>query len=130
MSDYIPAIYATVFSLLPPLVAIVMALITKEVYSALILGVVVGSMLYANGSPVMAYNTMFFNEDGGLVTALTNTSHVCILIFVVLLWTLVAVMNKSGSAAAFGRHALKRVKSREGAQIATVLMGMLIFVEA
>ncbi len=129
MGDYVPAMYATIFSLLPPLVAIVMALITKEVYSSLILGVAVGSMLYANGNPVNAFNTMFFHEDGGLVSALTNPSHVCILIFVVLLWTLVAVMNKSGAAAAFGRHALKRVKTREGAQIATVLMGLLIFVD-
>ncbi len=129
MGDYVPAMYATIFSLLPPLVAIVMALITKEVYSSLILGVAVGSMLYANGNPVNAFNTMFFHEDGGLVSALTNPSHVCILIFVVLLWTLVAVMNKSGAAAAFGRHALKRVKTREGAQIATILMGLLIFVD-
>ena len=129
MGDYVPALYATIFSLLPPLVAIVMALITKEVFSSLILGVAVGSMLYANGNPVIAFNTMFFHEEGGLVSALTNPSHVCILIFVVLLWTLVAVMNRSGSAAAFGRHAIKRVKSREGAQIATILMGLIIFVD-
>ena len=129
MGDYIPALYGTLFSLLPPLVAIIMALITKEVYSSLILGIVVGSMLYANGNPLLAYNTMFFSEDGGLISVISDTSHVCILVFVVILWTLVAVMNKSGSALAFGRHALKRVKSREGAQIATILMGMLIFVD-
>nr|WP_051527084.1 Na+/H+ antiporter NhaC family protein [[Eubacterium] cellulosolvens] len=129
MGDYSPAVYATIFALLPPLVAIVMALLTKEVYSSLILGVAVGSMLYANGNPVTAFHTMFFDENGGLVSALSNPSHVCIMIFVVLLWSLVAVMNKSGSAAAFGRHALKHVKTREGAQIAAVLMGFLIFVD-
>lgn len=129
MGENIPAFYASFFSLLPPLVAILMALITKEVYSSLILGIAVGSMLYANGNIVIAYNTMFFNEEGGLVAALSDPSHVCILIFVVILWTLIALMNKSGSAAAFGEHALKRVRSREGAQIATILMGMLIFVD-
>ncbi|MCR5356018.1 MAG: Na+/H+ antiporter NhaC family protein [Lachnospiraceae bacterium] len=129
MGDYVPAMYATVLSLLPPLVAIVMALITKEVFSSLILGVAVGSMLYANGNPVTAFNTMFFHEEGGLVSAITNPSHACILIFVVLLWTLVAVMNRSGAASAFGRHALRRVKSKEGAQIATILMGLIIFVD-
>ncbi|MBR4719187.1 MAG: Na+/H+ antiporter NhaC family protein [Lachnospiraceae bacterium] len=129
MGDYVPALYASVFSLLPPLVAILMALITKEVYSSLILGVAVGSMLYANGNVLTAFNTMFFHEEGGLVSAISNSSHVCILIFVVILWTLIALMNKSGSAAAFGKHALKRVKSREGAQIATILMGLIIFVD-
>lgn len=129
MGDYSPFLYATIFALLPPLVAIIMALITKEVYSSLILGVLVGAMLYANGNPWEAFLVMFFHEEAGLVAALSNPSHVCILIFVVLLWTLVAVMNKSGSATAFGRHALKRVKTREGAQLATVLMGFLIFVD-
>ncbi|MCR5507674.1 MAG: Na+/H+ antiporter NhaC family protein [Lachnospiraceae bacterium] len=129
MGEYVPALYATVFSLLPPLVAIVMALITKEVYSSLILGIAVGSMLYANGNVAKAYDTMFFHEEGGLVAALSDHSHVCILIFVVILWTIIALMNKSGSAAAFGNHALKRIKSREGAQVATILMGLLIFVD-
>lgn len=129
MADYVPTLYATVFSLLPPLVAIIMALITKEVYSSLILGIAVGSMLYANGNPVNAYETMFFHEDAGLVAALSNPSHVCILIFVVILWTIIALVNKSGSAAAFGNHAIKRVKSRESAQIATIIMGLIIFVD-
>lgn len=129
MADYVPTLYATVFSLLPPLVAIIMALITKEVYSSLILGIAVGSMLYANGNPVNAYETMFFHEDAGLVAAISNPSHVCILIFVVILWTIIALVNKSGSAAAFGNHALKRVKSRESAQIATIIMGLIIFVD-
>jgi len=129
MSEYNPAMYATVLSLLPPLVAIVMALITKEVYSSLILGIAVGSLLYSNGNPVMAFDTMLFHEDGGLITALTNPSHVCIMVFVVILWTLVAVLNKSGSANAFGKHALKWVKSKKSAQIFTILMGFIIFVD-
>ncbi len=129
MGDYVPALYATAFSLLPPLVAIVMALITKEVYSSLILGIAVGSLIYAGGNPLLAFNTMFFSEEGGLISSISDTSHVCILVFVVILWTLVAVMNKSGSAYAFGKSALKRVRTREGAQIATILMGLLIFVD-
>lgn len=129
MGDYVPALYASVFSLLPPFVAIVMALITKEVYSSIICGIAVGSLLYADGNIVTAYNTMFFNEEGGLVSALSDQSHVCILIFVVILWTLIALMNRSGSAAAFGEHALKSVKTKAGAQIATILMGLLIFVD-
>ncbi|MBR1439953.1 MAG: Na+/H+ antiporter NhaC family protein [Lachnospiraceae bacterium] len=129
MEVYTSIFYSTALSLLPPVVAIVLALLFKEVYSALIAGVIVGAILYSNGNPGMAFQTMLFHENGGLVKSLSDESHVCILIFVVLLWTLVAAMNKSGSAAAFGNWAGKHIKTRVGAQIATVIMGLLIFVD-
>ncbi|MBP3735967.1 MAG: Na+/H+ antiporter NhaC family protein, partial [Lachnospiraceae bacterium] len=126
---FVPAAYSTVFSLLPPVVAIVLALITKEVYSSLFLGITVGALLYANGNLELAFNTMLYHEEGGLVVNLTDLSHASILVFVIILGTLVVLMNKSGSAAAFGKWASKRIKGRVGAQLATVLLGILIFVD-
>ena len=128
-SDYSPALYGTFLSLLPPIVAIVLALITKEVYSSLFAGIVVGGLLYAGGNPEHAFNTILYHEEAGLVPNLTDLSHVSVLVFVVLLGTLVVLMNRSGSAQAFGRWAEKHIKSRVGAQLATILMGILIFVD-
>ncbi len=124
-----PAAYATVLSLLPPVVAITLALITKEVYSALFVGIVVGAMLFAGGNGELAINTLLYHESAGLVTNLTDISHASVLVFVTLLGTLVVLMNKSGGAAAFGRWARRRIKTRVGAQLATILMGILIFVD-
>lgn len=126
---YLPALHSTVFSLLPPVVAIVLALITKEVYSSLFIGVAVGALLYSNGNLELAFHSMLYHEEGGFVTNLTDISHASILVFVVILGTLVALMNKSGSAAAFGKWATKHIRTRVGAQLATVLMGILIFVD-
>ena len=126
---YAPRVFATWLSLLPPLVAITLALITKEVYSALFVGVTVGAFLYANGNAELALNTLLYHPDGGLVPGLTDTSHAGILVFVTLLGTLVVLMNKSGGAAAFGRWAEAHIKTRVGAQLATVCMGLLIFVD-
>ena len=128
-TDYSPALYGTFLSLLPPIVAIVLALITKEVYSSLFAGIVVGGLLYAGGNPEHAFNTILYHEEAGLVPNLTDLSHVSVLVFVVLLGTLVVLMNRSGSAQAFGRWAEKHIKSRVGAQLATILMGILIFVD-
>ncbi|MBR1810865.1 MAG: Na+/H+ antiporter NhaC family protein [Clostridia bacterium] len=127
--DYIPGIYSTVFALLPPVVAIVLALITKEVYSSLFVGIVVGAMLYSNGNLELALNTMMYHADGGFVVNLTDLSHAGILVFVTILGALVVLMNKSGSAAAFGKFASRHIKTRVGAQLATVLMGIMIFVD-
>ena len=129
MADYSPQLYGTILSLLPPVVAIVLALITKEVYSSLFAGIVVGGLLYAGGNGELAFNTILYHEDAGLVPNLTDISHVSVLVFVVLLGTLVVLMNKSGSAEAFGRWAQKHIKTRVGAQLATILMGILIFVD-
>ena len=127
--DYSPGAYASIWSLAPPLVAIILALITKEVYSALFVGIAVGALLYAGGNLELAYNTMLYSEAGGLVVNITDLSHAGIIVFVIILGSLVVLMNKSGSAAAFGRWAEKHIHTRIGAQLATVLMGILIFVD-
>ena len=127
--DYSPAVYGTVLSLLPPVVAISLALLTKEVYSALFVGVTVGAFLYAGGNGELALNTMLYDPSGGLVSNLTDISHASVLVFVTILGTLVVLMNKSGGAAAFGRWTETHIRSRVGAQLATIFMGLLIFVD-
>ncbi|MGN1204254.1 MAG: Na+/H+ antiporter NhaC family protein [Lachnospiraceae bacterium] len=122
-------VYATIFSLLPPLIAIILALITKEVYSSLFVGVLAGALLYANGGLERTMNTMLFHEDGGMVSKLADSWNVGILIFLVLLGIMVAMMNKAGGSAAFGRWASKHIKTRVGAQLATMALGVLIFVD-
>ncbi|MBR0415106.1 MAG: Na+/H+ antiporter NhaC family protein [Clostridia bacterium] len=129
MQDYTPKVYASVLSLLPPVVAIVLALVTKEVYSALFVGSIVGAFLYSGGNIELAYNALLYHEQGGLVVNITDLSHAGILVFVILLATIVVIMNKSGSATAFGEWASKHIHTRVGAQLATVLMGVLIFVD-
>ncbi len=126
---YSPACYGTALSLLPPLVAIALALITKEVYFSLFIGVAVGAFLYAQGDPELALNSLLYHENGGLVTGLTSLSHANVLVFVTLLGTMVVLMNRSGAAQAFGRWAQTHIKTRVGAQLATVLLGLLIFVD-
>ena len=127
--NYTCGAYATVFALLPPVVAIGLALITKEVYSSLFTGIVVGALLYSNGNLELMMNTMFFNEDGGMVYKLANGWNIGILMFLVMLGILVALMNKAGGSAAFGKWASKRIKTRIGAQLATMVLGILIFVD-
>ena len=127
--NYSPKLYASALSLLPPLIAIVLSLITKEVYSALFIGSVVGALLYSGGNLELAYNTLLYSEEGGLVVNITDLSHAGILVFVIILATIVVIMNKSGSATAFGKWASKHIHTRVGAQLATMLMGVLIFVD-
>lgn len=121
--------YSTWIALLPPVVAILLALVTKEVYSSLFVGIVSGALLYSNFNLEHAINTMFFNEDGGMLYKISDTFNAGILVFLVLLGILVALMNKAGGSAAFGAWASKHIKSRKGAQLATVVLGMLIFVD-
>ena len=121
--------YSTIFSLLPPVIAIVLALNTKEVYTSLLVGIASGALLYANGNLELAINTLFFNEDGGMVAKLSDSSNVGILVFLVMLGILVALMNKAGGSAAFGRWASTHIHSRAGAQFATLLLGVMIFVD-
>ena len=83
--EYMPGIYATVWSLLPPVVAIALALITKEAYSSLFIGILTGALLYSNGNLELMMNTMFFHEDGGMVTKLADSWNVGILVFLVVL---------------------------------------------
>ena len=128
-ATYTCAVYSTFFSLLPPVIAIVLALNTKEVYTSLLVGIASGALLYANGNLELALNTLFFNEDGGMITKLSDSGNVGILAFLVMLGILVALMNKAGGSAAFGRWAKKNIKSRVGAQLASILLGCLIFID-
>ena len=108
-STYTCAVYSTALSLLPPVVAIVLALNTKEVYTSLLVGIATGALLYANGNLELALTTLFFNEDGGMVAKLSDSSNVGILVFLVMLGILVALMNKAGGSAAFGRWASTKI---------------------
>ena len=127
--DYVTPYYSSILSLLPPVVAIALALITKEVYSSLFLGILTGAMLYSNGNLELAVNTMMYDENGGMLPNLTDISHASILVFVVLLATVTTLMNKSGGSKAFGDWASTHIKTRVGAQLATMALGILIFVD-
>ena len=122
-ASYAPAVYSSMLSLLPPVVAIVLALNTKEVYTSLLVGIATGALLFANGNLELAVTTLFFNEDGGMVAKLSDSSNVGILVFLVMLGILVALMNKAGGSAAFGRWASTHIHTRAGAQFATLILG-------
>lgn len=117
-------LYATFWALVPPLVAIGLALITKEVYSSLFVGIVLGGLLSANWHPVTALDNVL-NE--GLISAVSGTAG--IFIFLVILGAIVALINKAGGSAAFGRWAQTHIKSRVGAIFATFVLGVLIFID-
>ena len=121
---YVSSFNATIWSLLPPVIAIVLALITKEVYSSLFVGILAGALLSTDFKPVMAMDNLL-NE--GFIAAVSGTAG--IFIFLVLLGVLVALINKSGGSAAFGAWAEKNIKSRVGASIATFILGVLIFID-
>ena len=117
--------YNTFWSLLPPIIAIALALITKEVYSSLFIGILVGGLLYSN----FAFETTVLHVfNDGIVASVTDSYNMGILIFLVILGTMVCLMNKAGGSAAFGRWAEKNIKSRVGAQLASILLGCLIFI--
>ena len=118
--------YNTFWALVPSLVAIILALITKEVYSSLFIGIVFGAILAANGNFEMTLNTVFTN---GIVASVADSYNVGILVFLVILGAIVAMMNKAGGSAAFGRWAQVHIKSRRGAQLATTVLGCLIFID-
>ena len=123
---YQPALYATIWALLPPLVAIVLALITKEVYSSLFVGIVVGALLYS-GFKFEGTVTQIF--EGGIIKVLADSYNVGILIFLVILGSVVCMMNKAGGSAAFGRWASKKIHTRVGAELAAIILGILIFID-
>ena len=118
----------TFWSLLPPIVAIVLALISKEVYSSLFLGCLVGALLVSNFRP---WETLvqLVEGDNGIVTTVSDAGNIAIIVFLVVLGIMVDLMNKTGGSEAFGRWAKKTVKSRSGAQLMTMLLGVLIFVD-
>lgn len=128
-ATYKPAVYSTIGALLPPVIAIALALITKEVYSSLFVGIAIGALLYSNGNHELGLNTMLYNENGGMITKLSDSGNVGIMVFLVILGIMVALMNKVGGSAAFGQWASKNIKTRVGAQLATIALGVLIFVD-
>ncbi len=118
--------YATGWALLPPLVAIVLALFTKEVYSSLFIGILTGGVLYANFN---FEGTVVHVFQDGFISSIADSYNIGILIFLVLLGALVAMMNRTGGSAAFGRWTATHIKTRVGALLCTVLLGVLIFVD-
>ena len=116
----------TFWALVPPIVAIVLALITREVYSSLFIGIIVGGLFYSGFS---FEGTMVHIFQDGLVASLSDSYNVGIIIFLVFLGIIVALMNRAGGSAAFGTWASAHIKTRVGAQLATVLLGCLIFVD-
>ena len=118
--------YNTFWALVPSFVAIILALITKEVYSSLFIGITVGAVLAANGSFTGTLDNIFTN---GIVASVSDSYNVGILVFLIMLGAIVALMNKAGGSAAFGRWAETHIKTRRGAQLATILLGVLIFID-
>ena len=116
--------YGTALSLLPPVIAIVLALITKEVYSSLFIGILAGGLLASGFSFNGTIDTVL---SDGIIASVKGSAG--IFIFLVLLGVLVALLNKTGASAAFGNWAKKNIKTRVGAQLATFFFGVLIFID-
>ncbi len=125
-APYIPAVYSTFWALVPPVVAIGLALITKEVYSSLFVGILMGGLLYS-GFQFESTITHIFED--GIIGVLSDSYNVGILVFLVILGTMVSLMNKAGGSAAFGQFAAEKIHNRVGAQLATILLGVLIFID-
>ena len=125
-AEYVPQLYATIWSLVPPVVAIVLALITKEVYSSLFVGILIGGAFWSGFKPEATILHVF---QDGVVGVLTDSYNMGILVFLVILGVMVCMMNKAGGSAAFGRWAKEHIKTRAGAQLATIALGVLIFIE-
>ncbi len=118
--------FNTPWSLLPPVIAIALALITKEVYSSLFIGILMGGLLWSNFS---FEGTVLHAFNDGIVASLSDGYNVGILIFLVILGAIVSMMNKAGGSAAFGRWAQKNIKTRAGAQLSSIVLGCLIFID-
>jgi len=119
-----PSMYGTFWAMIPPIVAIVLALITKQAYASLFLGVVVGGLFVCDFAPVATLDAVV---NQGLVASIEGNAG--IFLFLVLLGIIVALVNASGASAAFGRWAEQNIKSRVGAMLATFLLGILIFID-
>ena len=130
-AEYVPSMYATVWALVPPVVAIVLALITKEVYSSLFVGIVIGGLFYGNAFQpgFSAERSVLHIFEDGLVGVLSDPDNVGILIFLVVLGVMVSMMNKAGGSAAFGEWASEHIKTRIGAQLSAIILGVLIFID-
>ena len=119
-------LYATFWSLVPPIIAILLALITKEVYSSLFIGILVGAFFNGNFNPVASWNAVVSN---GFISAVADSWNAGIFIFLVILGIMVSLINSSGGASAFGRWAVKNIKTRVGACLASFVLGILIFID-
>ena len=117
--------YSTFAALLPPIIAIALALITKEVYSSLFIGILSGALIYSNFN-VWGMVTTTFDV---MIGKLSDSWNVGILIFLVILGMMVSLINKAGGSAAYGRWAETHIKSRAGAMMSTVILGVLIFID-
>ena len=128
--EYTSIAYATIFSLLPPVIAIGLALFTKEVYTSLLAGILAGALLYSNGNLETMVNTMFFHEEGGMVYKLADAWNVGIIVFLVMLGILVSLLNKAGGSAAFGKVGIQSVLRQESVhRSAVMILGVMIFVD-
>ncbi len=125
-AEYVPSMYASFWALVPPVVAILLALITKEVYSSLFVGIVMGGLFWSGFD---FENTVLHVFQDGIVGVLTDAYNMGIIVFLVLLGIMVCMMNKAGGSAAFGRWAGVHIKTRVGAQLATIALGVLIFID-
>ena len=119
------SVYATFLALLPPVIAIALALITKEVYSSLFIGILAGALLNTNWSP---WGMVTFTTDT-LIGAISDSWNVGILVFLVLLGMIVILVNKAGGSAAYGRWASEHIRTKGGAQLATLGLGAVIFID-
>ncbi len=126
LANNLPTVYATFWSLLPPLVAISLALLTKEVYSSLFVGIVIGGLLYANFNVEGAVLHVF---KDGILGVLSDPYNIGILIFLVILGSMVCMLNRAGGSRAFGEWAKKHIKTRVGAQLSAIVLGVLIFID-
>ena len=131
------SVQQTPWALLPPLIAIILALVTKEVYSSLFIGIIAGALLYSGFNLEVTLLHIFNHtvEQGGeevtygIISVLSDSYNVGILVFLVILGIMVQLMNRTGGSAAFGTWASARIKTREGAQLATIGLGVLIFID-
>lgn len=124
--EYVPEMYSTFWALVPPIIAIALALITKEVYSSLFIGIVIGGAFWSGFSFEGTVNHVLLD---GIVAVISDSYNVGILVFLVILGIMVALMNGTGGSAAFGKWAEKRIKTRIGAQLSVVGLGVLIFID-
>ena len=124
--EYVPSMYATFWSLIPPVVAIGLALITKEVYSSLFIGILIGGVFWSGFSFEKTFTHVL---QDGIIGSLSDSYNMGILVFLVILGIMVCLMNKTGGSDAFGDWAKDHIKTRIGAQLATILLGILIFID-
>ena len=119
-------VYGSYLSLVPAFVSIILALITKEVYSSLFIGILVGALIYSDFNLEL---TMVHIFDEGILNVLSAKSNLCIIIFLISLGSIVAMMNKSGATEHFGEWAIRKIKNKRQSELATILLGILIFVD-